>query len=58
MPVVKFNELQSFEHLSLVWGVAIEDLKTIDGTADPSVWYREMKIPKRGKTNRGKYRTV
>jgi hypothetical protein len=58
MPVVKFNELQSFGHLSLVWGVAIEDLTTINNSADQSGWYAEMRIPKRGKANRDKFRTV
>jgi len=58
MPVVKFNELQSFGHLSLVWGVAVEDLTTINNSADQSGWYSEMQIPKRGKANRDKFRTV
>jgi hypothetical protein len=58
MPVVKFNELQGFEHLSRVWGVAVEDLTTINNSADQSGWYSEMQIPKRGKANRGKFRTV
>jgi len=58
MSVVSFNELQTLEHLSLVWSVAVEDLKAIDDSADQSQWYREMKIPKRGKADRGKYRTV
>ena len=58
MPVVKFNELQSFGHLSLVWGVAVEDLTTMNNSADQSGWYSEMQIPKRGKGNRDKFRTV
>ncbi len=58
MPLVRFNELQSLEHVSLVWGVAVEDLKTINASVGPATWYREMKIRKRGKLNRGKYRTV
>jgi RNA-directed DNA polymerase len=58
MPIVKFNQLQSPEHLALVWGVAVEDLDIIANMADLSSHYREMQIPKRGKANRGKYRTV
>jgi RNA-directed DNA polymerase len=50
--------LQGFGHLSLVWGIAIEDLTTINNSADQSSWYAEMRIPKRGRANRDKFRTV
>jgi RNA-directed DNA polymerase len=38
--------------------VAVEDLKMIDNTPDLSNRYTQMRIPKRGTVNRGKFRTV
>ena len=58
MPIVKFNQLKTSDHIKVVWGVAIEDLTRIDTTPDLSAFYSEMKIPKRGKANRNGYRTV
>jgi RNA-directed DNA polymerase len=58
MPIVKFSELQTPEHLSQQWGVAVEDLESIANTTDLSGRYTQMHLPKRGRTNRGKFRTV
>jgi RNA-directed DNA polymerase len=58
MPLVRFNQLRNASDLGLVWGVAVEDLETIAAAPSQRGWYREMQIPKRGKANRGQFRTV
>jgi RNA-directed DNA polymerase len=58
MPPVRFDQLRSRDHISLVWGVATQDLDVIALTNDQSSHYRQMRIPKRGAKNRGKHRTV
>ena len=58
MPIVKFSQLQSPEHLSQQWGVAAEDLEFIGNTPDLSKCYTEMHLPKHGMGNRGKFRRV
>ena len=45
-------------NISRWWGVAPEDIDAIVTAADQSRFYSMMRIPKRGKKNHGKYRTV
>ncbi|MEP7306840.1 MAG: reverse transcriptase family protein [Acidobacteriota bacterium] len=58
MPPIRFDLLQTRAQVSSLWGVAIDDLETIDNTPDLTGRYREMRIPKRGRVNQGRYRTV
>jgi RNA-directed DNA polymerase len=58
MTPVRFDSLRTPEHVSLTWGVAVDDLHTIERAPDLSAYYKEMRIPKRGKRNRGKFRVV
>ncbi|MGE0811780.1 MAG: reverse transcriptase family protein [Vicinamibacterales bacterium] len=58
MPPVRFDQLRSRDHISLVWGVATEDLDAIVRTVDQQSHYRLMQVPKRGAKNRGRFRTI
>jgi hypothetical protein len=58
MAIVKFSKLLDQQSISRQWGVAVEDLESISATDDLSPCYQEMRLPKHGKKNSGKFRTV
>lgn len=56
MPPLRFDRLRTVDDVSRAWGVSVADLETI-ATADLSVYYRPLQIPKKGR-RRGDTRTV